>query len=122
MMYIKSNRYEELINIRSLDFESSKLDHRRRNKRGLKFGQIWYFSERYQDYIFSSLDVGTKFFYSRMELHDITEASWKFHLNPTSEFAKVLYRAEVSNGDNSFWRWTTPESLSLTLKFPYLSR
>ena len=30
--------------------------------------------------------------------------------------AKALYRAEVSNGENSFWRWTTPESLSLTLK------
>ena len=29
---------------------------------------------------------------------------------------KALYRVEVSNGKNSFWRNTTPESLSLTLK------
>ena len=29
---------------------------------------------------------------------------------------KALYRAEVSNGKNSFWHWATPESLSLTLK------
>ena len=35
-------------------------------------------------------------------------------MSPNSE--KALYRAEVSNGKNSFWRWTTPESLSLTLK------
>ena len=51
-----------------------------------------------------------------MELNDITEESWKFQLNLTSEFGKALYRAEVSNARNSFWRWTTPESLSLTLK------
>ena len=35
-------------------------------------------------------------------------------MSPDSE--KALYRAEVSNGRNFFWRWTTPESLSLTLK------
>ena len=51
-----------------------------------------------------------------MELNDITEESWKFQLNPTPEFGKALYRAEVSNGENSFWCWTTPESLSLTVK------
>ena len=51
-----------------------------------------------------------------MELNDITEESWKFQLNPTSEFEKALYRAEFSNGRISFWRWTTPKSLSLTLK------
>ena len=92
-MYIESDRYEELINIRSSDFESSKSGHRRRNNRGLKFGQIWYFSERYRDYIFSSLDVGTKSFHDRMELCDITEVSWKFHLNPTPESGKALYQA-----------------------------
>ena len=56
------------------------------------------------------------FFNDRMELNDITEESWKFQLNPTLEFGKALYRAEVSNGRNSFLCWTTPESLSLTLK------
>ena len=30
--------------------------------------------------------------------------------------AKAIYRVEVSNGENSFGCWTTPESLSLTLK------
>ena len=90
-IYIKSNRCEELKNTRSLDFESSKSDHRQRNNRGLKFGQIWYFSERYRDYIFSFLDVGANIFHDRMELHDITEESWKFHLNPTPEFEKSFY-------------------------------
>ena len=33
-----------------------------------------------------------------------------------SNSGKALYRAEDSNGKNYFWRWTTPESLSLTLK------
>ena len=51
-----------------------------------------------------------------MELNDITEESWKFQLNPTPEFGKALYQTEVSNGENYFWRWTTPESLSFTLK------
>ena len=35
-------------------------------------------------------------------------------MSPNS--TKALYRAEGSNGRNSFWRWTTPESLSLMLK------
>ena len=107
-IYLKSNKCEELINTRSLGFESSKSNHRRRNNRGLKFGKIWYFSERYRDYIFSFLDVGANIFHNRIELHDITEESWKFHLNPAQEFRKALYRVEVSNGRNSFWRWTTP--------------
>ena len=29
---------------------------------------------------------------------------------------KAVYRVEVSNGENSFGGWTTPESLSLMLK------
>ena len=38
------------------------------------------------------------------------------HLNLSPDSGKALYWGEVSNGENSFWRWTTPESLSLTLK------
>ena len=41
-------------------------------------------------------------FYDRMELHDIIEESWKFHLNLTPEFGKALYQAQDSNGKNSF--------------------
>ena len=92
-IYIKSNKCVELINTRSLDFESSKSDHRRKNNRGLKFGQIWYFPEKNRDYICSFLNVGANIFHDRMELHDITEESWKFHLNPTPEFGKALYQA-----------------------------
>ena len=40
----------------------------------------------------------------------------QIRLNLSPDSAKALYRAEVSNEKNSFWRWTTPESLSLTLK------
>ena len=61
-IYIKSNRCEELINTRSLDFESSKSDHRRRNNRGLKFGQIGYFSKTYRDYISSFWMLEQTFF------------------------------------------------------------
>ena len=35
-------------------------------------------------------------------------------MSPDSE--KAVYRAEISKGKNSFLRWTTPESLILTLK------
>ena len=90
-IYIKSNRCEELINMRSLDFESSKLDHRRKNNRSLKFRQIWYFSERNRDYVFNFFDVGANIFRDRIELHNITKESWKFHLNLTPKFGKALY-------------------------------
>ena len=55
-----------------------------------------------------SLDYNT--FYIETEISSLI----RLNLSPNSE--KALYRAEVSNGKNSFWHWTTPESLSLTLK------
>ena len=73
--------------------KSSKSDHRRRNNRALKFGQIWYFLKRNRDYIFNFLDVGANIFHDRMELYNITEESWKFQLNLTPEFGKALYQA-----------------------------
>ena len=91
MMCIESDRYKERINTRSLDFESFKSNHRQRNNRGLKFGQIWCFSEMNRDYIFSFLDVEANIFHDKIELHDITKKSWKFHLNLTPEFKTALY-------------------------------
>ena len=96
--------------------ESSKSDHRWRNNRGLKFGQIWYFPKRNRDYIFNFLDVGANIIYDKMELHDITEDSSKFYLNPTPKFGKALYQAEDSNEKNSFRGQETLESLKLMLK------
>ena len=121
-IYIKSNRCEELINTRSLDFESSKSDYRRRNNRGLMFGQIWYFSERIRDYIFNFLDVGANIFHDRMELYDITEYSWKFHLNLTPEFLKSTL-ACVGFKWKKFVSWPgNSGELKVDAKNPYMLR
>ena len=92
-MYIRSNKCEDVINIRSLDFESSELDHERRNNHYLKLGHIWYLPERERDYYFNFSKVGTSIFHGRMEVFNITEDSLKFHLNQTLDSEKALYQA-----------------------------
>ena len=62
IMYIESDRCEELVNTRSLGFKSSRSDHRRRNNRGLKLWQICYFPRRNQDYIFQLFSCLSKDF------------------------------------------------------------
>ena len=103
--------------MRSLDFESSKSNHRRRNNRGLKFVKIWYFSERYRDYIFSLLDAGADIFswHNRITWHyqGVLEVSsqsdigiWKSTLSSVGfKQKKFIFRGQ-----------TTLESLKLILK------
>ena len=57
-----------------------------------------------------------------MELHDITEESWKFHLNPTPEFGKALYQALDLNGKNSSLRTDNSGELKVDAKNPYFPR